>query len=378
MNEWLYPEAQKYSKEDLVKLYGTDGKKVSKMSDSYRLLYYVYSRMMTHKGGNFNEFANIDNPWFPRLLKQQPINPGQLICLELQRWLTNDKSGHLPYPTIIAFLLEKHLIKATSAVEEENVKCKPVGATNMARMGIKYLKPPKPTRSHSQASSASGTSAPSASGAGDQEVDSHAGPSRVARVPASVRAFAEEVKEELLFRLPESLVGPLRAECDAGFQHQGERIQRLEDRVGQIENHLARVDAKLDLILQHLQIPQPSQGNLPPPPPPPQNPPPPPPNHPQLPPPPPPNTQQPQPPPQNDQQHPPSPNNDHQSQPSPIRDQETQDSPQHSPQHSPRHSPRNSSSSPSSSSSSPILSRPGAPTRSPLRFSNPTIQALDP
>ena len=30
---------------------GTNGKKVSKMSDSNRLLYYVYSRMMTHKGG---------------------------------------------------------------------------------------------------------------------------------------------------------------------------------------------------------------------------------------------------------------------------------------------------------------------------------------
>ena len=43
MNEWLYPESLKFSKEDLDKLYGTSGKKVSKMSDSYRLLYYVYS-----------------------------------------------------------------------------------------------------------------------------------------------------------------------------------------------------------------------------------------------------------------------------------------------------------------------------------------------
>ena len=62
MTEWLYPEALKYSKEELVKLYGTDGKKVSKMSDSFRLLYYVYSRIMTHKGGNFNEFTLLDNP----------------------------------------------------------------------------------------------------------------------------------------------------------------------------------------------------------------------------------------------------------------------------------------------------------------------------
>ena len=109
-------------------------------------------------------------------------------------------------------------------MEGENVKCAPVGETNISKMGIKYLRAPKPTRSGSLAGSASGTSAPSTSGAGDQEVDSHAGPSRAARVPASVKAFAEAVKEELLFRLPESLVGPLRAECDNGFQRQGERI----------------------------------------------------------------------------------------------------------------------------------------------------------
>ena len=101
-------------------------------------------------------------------------------------------------PTILAFLLEKNMIKATSDVEEENVKCVPVGATNISKMGIKYLKPAKPTRSGSQAGSASQTSVPSVSGAGDQEVDSHPGPSRAARVPATVKAFAQEMKAEIL------------------------------------------------------------------------------------------------------------------------------------------------------------------------------------
>ena len=50
MNEWLYPESLKLSKEELEKIYDTQGKKVSGMSDSNRLLYYVYSHMMTHKG----------------------------------------------------------------------------------------------------------------------------------------------------------------------------------------------------------------------------------------------------------------------------------------------------------------------------------------
>ena len=74
MNEWIYTE--KLNKEELEEVYDTKGKKVSGMSDTNRLLYYVYSRMMTHKGGNFNEFTLLDNPWFPRFLSQQPINLG--------------------------------------------------------------------------------------------------------------------------------------------------------------------------------------------------------------------------------------------------------------------------------------------------------------
>ena len=61
-------------------------------------------------------------------------------------------------------------------------------------------------------------------------MDSHAGPSRVPRVSAAVKAFAEEVKEEILFRLSDSLVAPLRDECDTGFQQQEQRIQGLENR----------------------------------------------------------------------------------------------------------------------------------------------------
>ena len=55
MNEWLQPE--KLSQEELERVYETKGKKVSAMSDSNRVLQYVYSRLMTHKGGNFNEFT---------------------------------------------------------------------------------------------------------------------------------------------------------------------------------------------------------------------------------------------------------------------------------------------------------------------------------
>ena len=88
---------------------------------------------------------------------------------------------------------------------------------NLGKMVIKYDKPAKPTRSGSQAGSASHTTAPSVSGAGDQEVDSHAGPSRTPRVSAAQRTLIAELRDEILFKLPDSLMAPLRAECDAAF-----------------------------------------------------------------------------------------------------------------------------------------------------------------
>ena len=48
MNQWIYLE--KLSQEELELAYETKGKKVSGMSDSNRVLQYVYSRLMTHKG----------------------------------------------------------------------------------------------------------------------------------------------------------------------------------------------------------------------------------------------------------------------------------------------------------------------------------------
>ena len=97
-----------------------------------------------------------------------------------------------------------------------------MGSMNLGKMGVHYIKPVKATQSGSQAGSASHTSQPSASGAGDQEADSHqAGPSstHAPRVTTAQKAFIEEVKQELLFRLPDTLMTPLREESDAAFRN---------------------------------------------------------------------------------------------------------------------------------------------------------------
>ena len=145
-------------------------------------------------------------------LTMQPVNPGQLISLELHRWCEakEKKPGHLPYPQVIAFLLEKFLIKSTE--DADNILCLPIGSANISKMGIRYNKPARATRSGSQAGSASHTTAPSASGAGDQEVDSHAGPSRAPRLSVAQKTMMAELREDIFHKLPETLLAPLRAE----------------------------------------------------------------------------------------------------------------------------------------------------------------------
>ena len=182
--------------------------------------------------------------------------------MKLNRWVEGRDKGKasLPYPQFIAFLLEKFNVKSTE--EADNKKCLPMGSMNLGKMGVRYIKPVKPTQSGSHAGSASYNTVPSASGAGDQEVDSQAGPStRAPRVSAAQKALAEELKDELLFRLPDPLMAPIREECAAAFHTQYERIQGLETR-------LERIEAKLDLLLHHLLEPPHPPPPFPPPPPP--------------------------------------------------------------------------------------------------------------
>ena len=79
LNKWSYPE--RLDQANLELAYGTSGKRVSGMAHTKRVLQYIYSRIMTHKGGNFSEFTQLDNPWLARFLNMEPINPGQLISL---------------------------------------------------------------------------------------------------------------------------------------------------------------------------------------------------------------------------------------------------------------------------------------------------------
>ena len=116
------------------------------MPDPKRVLQYIYSRIMTHKGGNFSEFTQLDNPWLPKFLNKEPINPGQLISLELLRWVdgkTKKENASLPYPQLIAFLLEKFNIRSTESVD--NKKCLPMDSKNLGKMGVAYDKPARVT-----------------------------------------------------------------------------------------------------------------------------------------------------------------------------------------------------------------------------------------
>ena len=60
LNKWKYH--RRFPSDQLKDAYGTEGKKVSGMTDHNRVIQYIYSRIMTHKGGNFSEFTQLDNP----------------------------------------------------------------------------------------------------------------------------------------------------------------------------------------------------------------------------------------------------------------------------------------------------------------------------
>ena len=140
LNKWKYH--RRFPNDQLKDAYGTDGKKASGMSDLHRVIPYSYSRIMTHKGGNFSEFTLLDNPWLPRLLLKEPINPGQLISMELLRRVdgkTKKENVSLPFPQLIAFLLEHFNIKSTEGVD--NRKCLPMDSKNLGKMGVSYYKP---------------------------------------------------------------------------------------------------------------------------------------------------------------------------------------------------------------------------------------------
>ena len=156
LNKWKYH--RRFTSTQLNDAYGTEGKKVSGMSDINRVIQYIYSRIMTHKGGNFSEFTQLDNPWLPRLLLKEPINPGKLISMELLRWVDgkNQKdNASLPFPQLIAFLLEKFNIKSTEGVD--NRKCLPIEKKNLGKMEVSYIRPPRAAGSGSRGASMSQT-----------------------------------------------------------------------------------------------------------------------------------------------------------------------------------------------------------------------------
>lgn len=111
-------------------------RKPASMPDAYRILHYVYSRIMVSRCGSFSTISNIDNPLLPSLIKKEPINPGMVICLELYRFLTDkSKSNFLPFPQLVSFLLR---INKVWYVDAEEKKIKQVTMSTLKKMGIKW------------------------------------------------------------------------------------------------------------------------------------------------------------------------------------------------------------------------------------------------
>ena len=131
------------------------------------------------------------------------------------RWKESEGQFLSSFPQLIAFLLEQFNIKSTEGVD--NRKCLPMDSKNLGKMGVSYIRPPRPAGSGSRGGSASHNTQSSTSGAADQEVESHRrpGPSTAAGTSAAAglsAAALDALADEIVFRLSDAFQASFQAQ----------------------------------------------------------------------------------------------------------------------------------------------------------------------
>ena len=126
---------ERYEKQDEFLIYETNTGKPARMPSTNRLVHFAYSRLMSAKNENFTSLARYDNPVLIHLLSRRPINPGQLICMEMLRWMEKcSAKSKLPFPCVVTLLLQRLGIKALE--RHGNRRPKLVGTKTLKDMGL--------------------------------------------------------------------------------------------------------------------------------------------------------------------------------------------------------------------------------------------------
>lgn len=92
-----------------------DGKplkfKPSQMSQTYRILWYLYSRNIVNKGRCFTHFVLRDYQFLASIISKEPRNLGKLVISEMSAFISSSKAGNqntIPYPTLVSQILGYH------------------------------------------------------------------------------------------------------------------------------------------------------------------------------------------------------------------------------------------------------------------------------
>ncbi|KAK4284928.1 hypothetical protein QN277_001694 [Acacia crassicarpa] len=112
--------------------------KPASMCNTFRVIWFIYSRNMVQKGNNFTHFTSRDYNLFASIISQEPQNVGKWVLDEMNNFRFNSKmTSTIPFPNLVSFILFAH--KVWYLIDEEK-PMKPLmfGKDHVHRMQISF------------------------------------------------------------------------------------------------------------------------------------------------------------------------------------------------------------------------------------------------
>ena len=101
-----------------------------------RAIWYIYTRNLLQKGGNFTHFAKKDFPLFASILAKKPHNVGHWLFHEMSRFaFSSRQTSQIPFPSLVSVILFHEKIWYLPA-NEQPIKPQEFGRHIMNLMGL--------------------------------------------------------------------------------------------------------------------------------------------------------------------------------------------------------------------------------------------------
>ena len=109
---------------------------LASMPPRNRAIWYIYTRNLLQKGGNFTHFAKKDFPLFASILAKKPHNIGHWLFHEMSKFaFSSQQTSQIPFPSLVSVILFHEKIWYLPA-NEQPVKPQEFGRHILNLMGI--------------------------------------------------------------------------------------------------------------------------------------------------------------------------------------------------------------------------------------------------